>query len=250
MSGTEILYGRNSVLETLRASRRSFEEVLIAEGLASDPRLDEIEKAARREGVKLREVPRRELDRLADHHQGVAVRASEFPYSSFGEILQAAAHSDQAPLLLILDSIQDPQNLGSLLRTAEAVGVDGILLPRRRAASVTAAVVSASSGASEHLPIARENLAASITTLKEEGYWVAGLERAAGAVRLDVADLSPPLAVVVGHEGQGLRRLVRERCDYLIEIPMRGRIGSLNAAIAGSLVLYQAWASRDFTRAR
>lgn len=250
MSAAEILYGRNAVLESLRAGRRSFEEILLAEGQGSDSRLEEIASTARRAGVNLRRVSRGELDRLAEHHQGVAVRASQYPYSSFGEIVHAAAHSDQSPLLLILDSLQDPQNLGSLLRTAEAVGVDGVLLPRRRAAGVTPAVVSASSGACEHLPIARENLAASITLLKEEGYWAVGLERAPGAVRLDVADLSPPLAVVVGHEGQGLRRLVRERCDYLIEIPMRGRIESLNAAIAGSLALYQAWASRGFARAR
>lgn len=250
MADSETLYGRNPVLEALRAGRRGMQEVLIAQSAAHDDRLVEIEQEAAQAGVPHRMVPRRELDRLDLHHQGVVLRSSPYPYSSLSAILDASTSSGEPPLILLLDSIQDPQNLGTLLRTAESVGVHGVLMPLRRAASVTAAVVSTSSGASEHMLIARENLAAAIEVLKKEGIWVVGLERSSGSVRLDAADLTPPLALVVGNEGHGLRRLVRERCDYLVEIPMRGRIASLNAAVAGSLALYRVWASRSYAGAR
>lgn len=250
MAETETLYGRNPVLEVLRAGRRTASELLLAQGLKGDARLDEIRRRAEQSGVRTRTLPRADLDRIQSHHQGVILQASVYPYSTIGEVFDAGSNADQPALILLLDSLQDPQNLGSLLRTAESAGVDGVLLPPRRAAGVSPAVVNASSGACEHLLIARANLAASISLLKEAGVWVAGLERAAGSVRLDVADFTPPLAIVVGHEGRGLSRLVRDRCDYLVEVPMRGRIESLNAAVAGSLALYHAWASRGYPGAR
>lgn len=245
-----MLYGRYPVLEVLRAGRREAIELLLAQGLENDSRLEEIRREAAGADVPIRRLPRKELDRITGHHQGVILRAAAYPYSSLGEIFEASAGSNRAALFLLLDALQDPQNLGSLLRTAESVGVQGVLLPSRRAAGVSPSVVSASSGACEHLLIARENLSTSISLLKEQGVWAAGLERAPGSVRLDVADFSPPLAIVVGHEGRGLGRLVRERCDYLVEIPMRGRIESLNAAVAGSLALYHAWARRGYAGAR
>lgn len=246
----DALYGRNPVLEVLRAGRRTPAELLLAQGMESDARLEEIRRRAEQRGIKSRTLARADLDRIASHHQGVILRASAYPYSTLAEITEAGSSSGQPALILLLDSLQDPQNLGSLLRTAESAGVNGVLLPPRRAAGVSPAVVSASSGACEHLLIARENLAASISLLKEQGVWVAGLQRAPGSVRLDVADFTPPLAIVVGHEGRGLSRLVRERCDYLVEVPMRGRIESLNAAVAGSLALYHAWSSRGYPGAR
>jgi 23S rRNA (guanosine2251-2'-O)-methyltransferase len=142
---------------------------------------------------------------------------------------------------LILDCLQDPQNLGTLLRTAEVVGVHGIVLPERRSVGVTPAVVSVSSGASEHTRIVQvTNLVRAMKELQERGVWIAGLEAVSGATRVWQADFKGPLALVVGSEGQGLRRLVRETCDYLVELPMRGQINSLNAAVAGSVVLYEA----------
>lgn len=155
-------------------------------------------------------------------------------------ILEAAASAGRSALILILDSLQDPQNLGTLIRTAEAVGVQGILIPKRGAAGVTPAVVSASSGACEHLRIARVNLARAMGELKKANIWIAGLESGPDGKDIYTTELNSPLGIVVGAEGQGLRRLVRETCDFLIRIPMKGSVGSLNAAVAGSIALYEA----------
>ncbi len=183
-------------------------------------------------------VPRQQLDGLETNHQGVAVEASAYPYSSLGAMLDLARRRAEAPLLLILDALQDPQNLGTLLRTADAVGVHGVLLPLRRTAIVTPAVVHASSGASEHIQIAQSNLAQAIAELKEAGVWVAGLEDAPEARNILETDLSGALALVVGNEGEGMRQLVRKSCDFLVRLPMHGKIDSLNASVAGSIALY------------
>jgi 23S rRNA (guanosine2251-2'-O)-methyltransferase len=160
--------------------------------------------------------------------------------------LGLAASRGQAPLLLLLDHLQDPQNIGTLLRTAEVVGVHGVALPGRRAAEITPAVVNASSGATEHLPIVLiGNLAQTIASLQKDGVWVVGLEDDENAQEFDSADLDMPLALVIGAEGPGLARLVRERCDFLVRLPMVGQIASLNAAVAGSIALYNAWRQRS-----
>jgi 23S rRNA (guanosine2251-2'-O)-methyltransferase len=161
-------------------------------------------------------------------------------------MLERAEQAAEDPLILILDTLQDPQNLGTLLRTAEVVGVHGVLLPFRRTATITPAVVSASSGASEHLLIAQANLAQSIELLKEAGIWVVGLEGSPRAQTPDQVRLEGPLALVVGSEGEGMRPLVAKSCDLLLRLPMRGRIESLNAAVAGSIALYLAWSARGF----
>ena len=153
----------------------------------------------------------------------------------------------QPPLVLLLDTLQDPQNLGTLLRTAEVVGVHGIILPHRRTATVTPAVVNASSGASEHVLIAQANLAQTIKSLKQAGLWVYGLDTGADTQELEALRLDGPLALVIGSEGQGMRSLVRKSCDLLMRIPMRGRIDSLNAAVAGSVALYLVWQARGFS---
>jgi 23S rRNA (guanosine2251-2'-O)-methyltransferase len=162
------------------------------------------------------------------------------------DILELADQRSEAPFLLILDALQDPQNLGTLLRTAEIVGVHGILLPYKHTATVTPAVVNVSSGACEHLLISQVNLAQSITLLKEAGLWVIGLEGTLDALTPEQVRLDGPLALVVGNEGQGLRPLVRQSCDLLLRLPMRGKIGSFNAAVAGSIALYLAWAARGY----
>lgn len=195
-------------------------------------------------GVQVQSVPRRELDGVADGHQGVALQAGPYPYSDLGEMLTLAVQRGEPPFLLLLDTLQDPQNLGTLLRTAEAVGIHGVLLPHRRAATVTPAVVNASSGACEHLLIGQGNLAQTIELLKNENVWVVGLEGGKEAQPLGEVDLSGPLALVVGSEGEGMRRLVRESCDLLLRLPMRGRVESLNAAVAGSVALFLAWQAR------
>jgi 23S rRNA (guanosine2251-2'-O)-methyltransferase len=242
----DLIFGRNPVYEALRANRRRFFRLVVSQGVQEKGRLNEILKLASARKVKVERAPREHLDRQADHHQGVLLEAGEYPYSSLLDILEAAGQREEPPFILILDTLQDPQNLGTLLRTAEAVGIHGVLLPLRRTATVTPAVVSASSGASEHLLIAQANLAQTIALLKEQNVWVVGLEGGPEASELERVRLDGDLALVVGSEGEGMRQLVRDSCDVLVKLPMKGKIESLNAAVAGSTVLYLAWQRRGF----
>ncbi len=246
---TEILYGRQPVYESLRAGRRVLRRVLLAEGARESAIIAQIVTLAEGRSLPIVHVPREKLDDMAatEHHQGVALEASPYPYASMDDALALAAERHEPPLLLLLDLLQDVQNVGGLLRTAEAVGVHGVVLQERRAAGITPAVVNASAGAVEHLLVAQvTNLVQAMRALKEADVWLAGLEAGPEAIRYDQADLSGPLGLVVGSEGEGLRALVRETCDFLIELPMRGRVASLNAAIAGSIALYAAWRARGF----
>jgi 23S rRNA (guanosine2251-2'-O)-methyltransferase len=238
----DTLYGRNSVLEALRAGRK-VSRVLIADGAHG---LDNLVAEARRRRIPFEIHDRRELDRRAgDHHQGVLAEADPFSYTHPEDVLARAEERGEPPLMLALDSLQDPQNFGTLLRTAQAVGAHGVLVPEHRAVGVTPAVSNASAGAVEHLRVARvTNLARALGQLKSRGVWVYGLAVDARADYWDV-DLSGPLALVVGSEGSGLGRLVRETCDVLVRIPMADdAVQSLNASVAGSLVLYEAFRQR------
>lgn len=243
----ELLYGRNAVRECLRAGRRTVYKVLLAEGVKESGTVADILNTARGRGIVPQRVERRQLDGLGDvNHQGVAAEVEPYPYSDPEEMLKVAKERGESPLLLLLDCLQDPQNLGTLLRTAEAVGVHGVIIPKRRAVAVTPAVVNASAGAVEHLLVARvTNVVQAMDRLKAAGVWVVGLEDVPEAQLYHRADLNIPLALVVGSEGGGMRRLVRERCDFLIRLPMRGRIGSLNASVAGSIALYEIWRQRE-----
>ncbi|MFQ6100511.1 MAG: 23S rRNA (guanosine(2251)-2'-O)-methyltransferase RlmB [Anaerolineae bacterium] len=243
----EILYGRHAVHESLRAGRRKPSKLTLAEGVRQTDVVGQIVFLAEQARVPVNHTARRNLDRLGNvHHQGVALETSEYPYGALDDILALAQSRDEAPLLLLLDLLKDPQNLGSLLRTAEAVGVHGVVIQRRRAADVTPAVVHASAGAVEHLLVAQvTNLVDAIGKLRAHDVWVAGLEAVCSARFYHEADLGGPLAVVVGSEGKGLRRLVRERCDFLLQLPMLGQVTSLNAAVAGSVVLYEALRQRQ-----
>ncbi|HEY64271.1 MAG TPA: 23S rRNA (guanosine(2251)-2'-O)-methyltransferase RlmB [Caldilineae bacterium] len=247
----EILYGRQAVLEALRAGRRHARRVLLAEGVQERGIILEIIDAARQRRIPVQMVRRSELDRLGPvHHQGVVLETSSYPYADLAEILKISQERDEPPFLLMLDHLQDPQNLGTLLRTAEAVGIHGVIIPKRRAVGITPAVCNTSAGAVEHLRVAQvANLSQTISQLQQDGIWVVGLERTEGALPLEEADLTGPLALVVGSEGRGVSRLVRERCDWLVMLPMCGRITSLNAAVAGSIVLYAAWRARERTAA-
>lgn len=243
----EWIYGRNPVYEMLRAGRRQVFRLRVAQGAQEKGRLAEILRLAAARKLQVERVSRQRLEALGADSQGVALEAGEYPYSALPDMLELAGGRAEDPLILILDTLQDPQNLGTLLRTAEAVGVHGVLLPFRRTATITPAVVSASSGASEHLLIARANLAQSIALLKETGIWVVGLESGGGAQPPGQVRLEGPLALVVGNEGEGMRPLVAKSCDTLLRLPMRGRIGSLNAAVAGSIALYLAWGARGYS---
>ncbi len=242
----EWLYGRNAVYESLLARRRQFFRLKLAQGAEEKGHLTDILRLAKGFNLPVDRVARPALDSIAEGHQGVAVEASGYPYSTLPDILALAVRLNEPPLILVLDVLQDPQNLGTLLRTAEAVGVHGVLLPFRHTATVTPAVVNSSSGATEHLLITQANLAQSIQQLKQANVWVIGLDAGPDAQPLHKTRLDGSLALVVGGEGSGMRALVRKSCDGLMRLPMRGKVTSLNAAVAGSIALYFAWQSRDF----
>ena len=241
----EILYGRHAVEETLLAERRRVYRILVAESSRLSPQ-SALGQAARQKGIALESVPGHRLDQIGPvNHQGIAAEVSPYPYAELAEILQST-QGVNPPIILLLDCLQDPQNLAVLMRTAEAVGVRGVVLPRHRSVSVTPAVVNASAGAIEHLRVALvANLVRTMEILKKEGFWLAGLGDLPGAQRYDQANLNVPLGLVVGSEGEGLGRLVKDTCDYMVRLPMTGHISSLNASTAGSIVLYEAWRQRN-----
>ena len=243
----EWLYGRNAVYETLRARRRQFFRLRLAQGVDEKGHLAEIIQMASGFRLPIDRVPRANLEALGKGHQGVALEASSYVYVGLLDILGLAARRSEPAFILILDVLQDPQNLGTLIRTAEGVGVHGVLLPYRQTAVVTPAVVNASSGACEHLLVTQVNLAQAIQQLKEENIWIIGLETDLEAQPLDKVRLDGPLALVIGGEGSGMRPLVRKSCDVLMRLPMRGTVESLNASVAGSVALYFAWQGRSFS---
>ncbi|MCG2769856.1 MAG: 23S rRNA (guanosine(2251)-2'-O)-methyltransferase RlmB [Chloroflexota bacterium] len=243
----ETLYGRNTVIEALRANRRRFYQISLSDGIRPNDVVSRIFSTCQKRGIRMERMPRRMLDEVCGHdrHQGVLASVSSYPDVEIADVLSSLEASSEQPLLLLLDGLQDPQNLGTLLRAAEAIGVHGVVIPRRRSAQITPAVSKASSGAVEHLMIAGvSNLNQAIRSLKEAGVWVVGLEDVPEAQHYRDADLDRSLALVVGSEGKGLSRLVRERCDFLIKLPMSGRVASLNAAVAGSIALYEVWEQR------
>ncbi len=244
---TELLYGRNAVREVLRARRRALRRLVISRSVQESGIIADIIRLAEQASVPVERIERQALDRqLRDaNHQGVMLETGPYPYVEIDECLQAAADRREPALLLLLDHLQDPQNIGTLLRTAEAVGCHGVVIPGRRAAEITPAVVNASSGAVEHLRVAMvTNLAQTIEDLQRTGIWVVGLEQDEAAQDIDTVDLDLPLALVIGAEGTGMARLVRERCDFLVRLPIVGQVGSLNAAVAGSIAIYHAWRQR------
>jgi 23S rRNA (guanosine2251-2'-O)-methyltransferase len=234
----ERLYGRNAVRESLRAWRRRFERLLIAEGVEGSERVGDIAELAQSKSVSVERTSRDHLNSLVTgHHQGVVLEAGEYPYASSPDLRQL---SEQRATLLALDGLVDPQNVGTLLRTAEATGVALVVIPSDRSARITPAVVNASAGAVEHLQIAEEvNLSRWLDRAREAGFWAVGMAGDENAASLFDSGMTPPIVLVVGSEGSGLRRLVRERCDVIVKLPMGGQIESLNAAVAGSIGLYE-----------
>ena len=244
----EILYGRQPVRECLRARRRHIHQLILAESIDEKGIVGEILNLAAALKLPVKRAARLQLDRIGSVHQGVALEVAEYPYVEVEAILGWARKLSEQPFILVLDHLQDPHNLGALLRTAEVIGAHGAIIPDRRAAEVTPAVVSTSAGASEHLRVARvTNLVRMLQALKTEGLWVAGLENHPNAQPYDRVDLNLPMALVVGAEDQGLSRLVRETCDLLLRLPTRGQITSLNASVAGGIALYAALAARGFS---
>ena len=235
-----IIEGRNAVIEALR-SGENIDKIYLAKG-ETDKTLGHIASRAREKGIVVVEADRRKLDGMSPTHahQGVIALAAMREYVSVQSLLDAAAEKGEAPLLVVCDEISDPHNLGAILRTAECAGAHGVIIPKRRSAGLTAIVGKTSAGAVSYMPVARvANLPATLEELKKKGVWVYGTA-AEGTTSLYDADLKGPAAIVIGSEGSGIGRLVREKCDFLVSIPMKGHISSLNASAAAAILLYEA----------
>lgn len=235
----EMIEGRNAVLEALRAGR-ALDKVYIARG-ETDKALAHIAGLARERGVSVSDCDRRKLDAMSvtKAHQGVIAVCAVREYASLDDILALAESRGEAPFVVVCDEISDPHNLGAIIRSAECVGAHGVVIPKRRSAGLTAVVGKTSAGAAEHLPVARvANISAALQELKDRGLWVYGAA-AEGSSPMWETDLTGPLALVIGSEGEGLGRLVRERCDFLVSIPLRGKVGSLNASTAAAVLMYE-----------
>lgn len=236
----DLLYGINPVMEALKAQRRHIRELLLASG-RTDRRVDELEALAREKGVPVKRVEPATLERLSgsEHHQGAVLDAGALPGVDLESLLRVAEKRGEEPFLMLLDSIEDPRNLGAIVRTAHCAGAHGVVMPKDRSAQLTALVSKASAGALEHLPVAVvTNLAKAMEDLKENGLWLAGLD-ADGESTLFGADFKGPVGIVVGSEGKGLRPLVKKGCDFIVSIPLKGEVDSLNASVAASLVMYE-----------
>ena len=235
-----IIEGRNAVIEALRAGT-PVDKIFLARG-ETDAALAHIAAAARDRGVVVVECDRRKLDFMSrtHAHQGVIAMAAVREYAEVEDILAAAREKGEAPLIVVCDELSDPHNLGAVIRTAECAGAHGVIIPKRRSAGLTAVVAKTSAGAVSYLPVARvPNLTALLKDLKAQGLWVYGTA-AEGSAPLYQADLTGPAVIVIGSEGEGMSRLVREQCDFLLSIPMRGQVNSLNASAAAAVVLYEA----------
>jgi len=237
-----VVYGRHPVLELLKSEGRVVTRIVIAEG-TKGPQLDEARRLAGRAHVEVARGGKDELDRLSSgaNHQGIVALCAQRSFSTMDEIVALAAARKEAPLLVLADGIEDPGNLGAILRSAEAAGCHGVVISRHRAAGLTPAAVKASAGASEHILIAEvANVAAVAERLKRDhGIWIAGAAET-GDLRYDRGDYTMPTAFAIGGEGKGLRPLLRQRCDYVVSIPMAGKVSSLNASAATAVLLFEA----------
>lgn len=245
----EFIYGNWAILETMRAGRRNVEQLILADGVDEKGATREIITMAEELNIATKHMPRRILDDLANgsNHQGAAVRVSPYPYVDLDDVLEAAQTREEKPFILLLDLLKDPQNVGALLRTAETVGVHGVVMQDRRNVDITPSVVNASSGAVEHLNVVQvTNLVNAMKELKQRDVWLVGMDAGPNVPPIDKTDLNMPIGIVMGSEGEGMRRLVRDTCDLVLSIPMRGKVASLNVAAAGAIALYSAWQARGW----
>lgn len=239
----EIIAGKNAVLESLKAGRE-MNKIWIGEGTQKGG-VAEIVKLAKEAGIIVQFVPKKKLEQLTDSvHQGVVASVAAYNYAELDDLFELAASRSEDPFFLILDELEDPHNLGSILRTADAVGAHGIIIPKRRAVGLTAVVAKASTGAIEHVPVHRAtNLAQVIDELKKRGVWIAGTD-AKESTDYRRMDATLPLAIIIGGEGKGMGRLMRDKCDFLYHLPMVGHVTSLNASVAASLLMYEVYRNR------
>ncbi|MCL1971608.1 MAG: 23S rRNA (guanosine(2251)-2'-O)-methyltransferase RlmB [Endomicrobia bacterium] len=231
-----IIYGRNPVLELLKAGKRTVNKILIAQ-TARGTAITEIINLAKNKGIAIHNVPPEKLDKYSENSQGIAAEVSPMEYTEIEELI-AKAKQNKNPLLVLLDGIEDPHNLGAIIRNCVAFGADGVIIPKWRAAGVNETVSKSSAGAIEHIPVSRVvNTNQTIDLLKERGFWVAGAEN--GGQTLEEAKLPFPLVIIIGSEGFGLHQLTKKNCDFLISIPQKNTISSLNASCASAVILYE-----------
>lgn len=241
----EWIAGKNPVLEALRAGR-PINKIWVAENSVQGA-MKELLQLAKEQKVVVQFAPKKKLDQLAGEltHQGVLASVAAYEYAELDDLFQKAKEKDEAPFFLILDEIEDPHNLGSILRTADAVGVHGVIIPKRRAVGLTATVAKASAGAVEYVPVARvTNIAQTIDELKERGVWIAGTD-ASAKEDYRRASFDLPIALVIGSEGKGIGRLVLKKCDFTVKLPLAGRVTSLNASVAASVLMYEVFRRRN-----
>ncbi|MBA4536996.1 23S rRNA (guanosine(2251)-2'-O)-methyltransferase RlmB [Bacillus aquiflavi] len=240
----EYIFGKNSVIEALK-SNRDINKILIAEG-SQRGQMQQVIKLAKTGNVTVQFVPKKKLDQIAvGNHQGVAAQVSAYDYYELDDLFLKAERKQQLPFFLLLDEIEDPHNLGSIMRTSDAVGAHGIIIPKRRAVGLTATVAKTSTGAIEHIPVVRvTNMARTIEELKERGIWIVGTD-AKGSEDYRTLDFHLPLGLVIGSEGKGMGRLIREKCDFLVHLPMSGHVTSLNASVAAAVLMYEVYRQRN-----
>ncbi|PQD94147.1 23S rRNA (guanosine(2251)-2'-O)-methyltransferase RlmB [Pradoshia eiseniae] len=239
----DLIMGRNTVLEALR-SERDIHKIWIAEG-ATKGQIQQVVAVAKENKVMIQVVPKKKLDQMVEgNHQGVIAQVAAYQYAELDDIFRKAEKKQEDPFILLLDELEDPHNLGSILRTADASGVHGIIIPKRRSVGLTATVAKSSTGAIEHVPVVRvTNLSRTIEELKERGVWIAGTD-AKGSQDYRRMDGSMPLGIVIGSEGRGMSRIIKEKCDFLFHLPMVGHVTSLNASVAASLLMYEVYRKR------
>ena len=241
----DVIYGRNPIIEALE-SGHTIDKIFIQEG-ARHSQIGIIRNLAKERGVVYQLVDKRKLDRMTDgeNHQGVAAFAAAHKYADVGDILAAARAKNEPPFIIIADCLNDPHNLGSIIRSANAAGAHGVIIPKNRSVSLNSVVAKVSTGAVEYTPVARvTNIAQTIEKLKKEGLWICGTALEASEDYFD-ADLTGALAIVIGSEGEGISRIVRESCDFLVKIPMKGQTESLNASVAAGILLYESLRQRN-----
>lgn len=240
----ELIIGKNPVIEALK-SGRSVNKVMITEQV-NNKTLRQIEEASKKAGTIVQKVPKSRLTQLSDgNHQGVVAYVAAYQYADLEDLFKIAEEKSEAPFFIILDELEDPHNLGSILRTADAVGAHGVIIPKRRSVGLTATVAKTSAGAIEYVPVARvTNIGDVIDELKARHVWVVGTE-ADGTEDYRSLDGGTSIALVMGNEGKGLSRLVKEKCDWTVSLPMKGQVSSLNASVACSLLLYEIYRKRN-----
>ncbi|MCM3706639.1 MULTISPECIES: 23S rRNA (guanosine(2251)-2'-O)-methyltransferase RlmB [Cytobacillus] len=239
----DFIIGKNPVIEALK-SERDINKIFIAEG-SQGGQMQQVIGLAKSAGVLVQFVPKKKIDGMAEgNHQGVIAQVAAYQYAEIDDLFAVAEKKNEAPFFLLLDEIEDPHNLGSIMRTADAVGAHGIIIPKRRAVGLTATVAKASTGAIEYIPVVRvTNMSRTIDELKERGVWIAGTD-AKGKQDYRQMDGAMPLGLVIGSEGKGMGRLIRDKCDFLINLPMAGHVTSLNASVAAALLMYEVYRKR------